>query len=187
MLDINPTVLLTRQDTWRATDGTERELRGEELDVLEMLRKVRDDGKWLEVQNLQAMERRRLLVEVDLVDGVMHNLVEQGMDVTHVNRVLYAGGAVVALRLGLKLGAGKRKQAKDPWWKRRIEKSIVMWRGYLSKVEQIRKGPKVSDKVRAELERKYQLTERGAISVSTFLKNKIQAGSTKIRWQEDKN
>ena len=41
--------------------------------------------------------------------------------------------------------------------------------------------------MRAELERKYQLTERGAISVATFLKNKIQAGSTKIRWHEDKN
>ena len=57
----------------------------------------------------------------------------------------------------------------------------------MSKVEEIRKGRKVGDKVRAELERKYQLTERGAMSVSTFLKNKIQAGSTKIRWHEDKN
>ena len=47
VLDINLTVLLTRQDTWRATDGTERELRGQELVVLEMLRKVRDDGMWM--------------------------------------------------------------------------------------------------------------------------------------------
>ena len=186
-LDINPTVLLTRQDTWRAADGTERELRGEELVVIGMLRKVRDDGKWMEVRNLRAVERKRIMAEVDLVDGVMHNLLVQGMNVTQVNRLLYAGSAVVALRLGLKLGAGKKKQAKDPWWKRRIEKSIVMWRGHLSKVEEIRKGRKVGDKVRAELERKYQLTERGAMSVSTFLKNKIQAGSTKIRWHEDKN
>ena len=32
------------------------------------------------------------------------------------------------------------------------------------------------------MERKYQLTERGVASVSTFLKGKIHAGSTKIRW-----
>ena len=73
-LDINPTVVLTRQDTWRAADGTERELRGEELVVLGMLRKVRDDGKWMEVPNLRAVERKRIMAEVDLVDGVMHNL-----------------------------------------------------------------------------------------------------------------
>ena len=146
--------------------------------MLVMLRKVRDDGKCKEVPNLRAVERKRLMVEVDLVEGVMHNLLVQGMNVTQVNRLLYAGGAVVAMRLGLKLGAGKKRQAKDPWWKRRIEKSIVMWRGHLSKVEEIRKGHKVGEKVRAELERKYQLTERGAMSVSTFLKNKIQAGST---------
>ena len=152
-----------------------------------MLRKVRDNGKCEEVPNLRAVERKRLMAEVDLVEGVMHNLLVQGMNVTQVNRLLYAGGAVVAMRLGLKLGAGKKRQAKDPWWKRRIEKSIVMWRGHLSKVEEIRKGRKVGEKVRAELERKYQLTERGAMSVSTFLKNKIQAGSTKIRWHEDKN
>ena len=56
----------------------------------------------------------------------------------------------------------------------------------MSKVEEIRKGKKVGEKIRNELERKYQLTERGAMTVSTFLKNKIQAGSTKIRWAEDK-
>ena len=57
-----------------------------------------------------------------------------------------------------------------------------MWRKHLSQVEEIRKGKEVGKKVRKELEGKYQLTERGAASVSTFLKNKIQAGSTKIRW-----
>ena len=36
-----------------------------------------------------------------------------------------------------------------------------------------------------ELDRKYQLTERGAFCVSTFLKSKIEAGNTKIRWDED--
>ena len=63
-----------------------------------------------------------------------------------------------------------------------------MWRGHLSKVEEIRKGRKVGEKVRAELERKYQLTERGAMSVSTFLKNKsrlvaIRLGGTRTRME----
>lgn len=186
VLDLDPTVVIGSQDTWKEGDGTERELMGEEVEVLEMMRKVRDDGKWKEVPNLRAVERKKVMAEVELVDGVMHNLLRQGMDCTEVNRLLYAGGAVVALRLGLKLGAGKKKAAKKPWWQRRIESSIEMWRGHLSQVEEVRRGNKVGEKVRAELERKYQLTERGTVSVSAFLKNKIQAGSTKIRWHEDK-
>ena len=81
----------------------------------------------------------------------------------------------------------KKGKVKKPFWQRRIEGSIVRWRQHLNQVEAIRKGNVVGDKVRKELDRKYQLTERGAWCVSTFLKNKIQAGSTKIRWYEDKN
>ena len=158
-----------------------------QYEVLALLRKVRDDGEWKEVPNMRAVDRKKLMKEVELVEGVMHNLLSQGMGVTQVNRLLYAGGAVVALRLGLKLGAGKKGKAKKPMWQRRIEASIVTWRGHLSQVEEIRKGSAVGEKVRKELERKYQLTERGAVCVSTFLKNKIQAGSTKIRWFEEKN
>ena len=183
----NPKLPVERLDTWREGDGTIRTLTDEEKTVVGMLRKVRDDGEWKEVPNLRAVDRKKLMKEVDLVDGVMHNLLWQGMGVTEVNRLLYAGGAVVALRLGMKLGKGKKGKAKKPMWQRRIEASIVRWRGHLSQIEEIRKGKKVREKVRDELERKYQLTERGAMTVSTFLKNKIQAGSTKIRWAEDKN
>ena len=60
----------------------------------------------------------------------MHNLLMQGMNVTQVKRPLYTRGAVVTLCLGVKLGASTNRQAKDPGWKRQIEKSIVMWRGH---------------------------------------------------------
>ena len=49
-------------------------------------------------------------------------------------------------------------------------------------MEEIRKGTEVGWKVRDRLERKYGMVDRGAVAVSTFLKNKIQSGSTKIRW-----
>ena len=173
-------------DTWKENDGATRLLNVEEKEVLRLLREVHDNGEWKEVPNLRAYDRRKVMRQVDLVDGVMHNLLKQKMNVTEVNRLLYAGGAVVALRLGLKLGVGRRAEVKKPWWQRRLENSIEMWRKHLGQVEQIRKGKKVSAKVRSELERKYQLVERGTTSVITFLKNKIQAGSTKIRWFVEK-
>ena len=105
-----------------------------------------------------------------------------------MNRLLYAGGAVVALRMGLKLGAKKRGQgAQKPQWQRRIEASILRWQRHLSQLEEIRKGIDVRQKVRRELDRLYSLTDRGALAVGTFLKNKIMAGATKIRWFEEKN
>ena len=42
------------------------------------------------------------MCEVNLVDGVMRNVISQNMSVTDVNRLLYAGGALVALMLGMK-------------------------------------------------------------------------------------
>ena len=175
-LEVEPT---SEVDTWRDSDGNVRPLTDVENEVLGLLRMVRDDGEWKEVPNLRATDRRKVMKEVELVDGLMHNLISDEMDVTDVNRLLYAGGAVVAMRLGLKVGTGKKAEVK-PWWQRRIERSIEMWRKHLSQVEEIRKGKEVGKKVRKELEGKYQLTERGAASVSTFLKSKIQAGSTKI-------
>ena len=127
-LDIKPSVVIegARVDTWKEEDGSIRDLSTEEKEVLELLRKVRDNGKWEEVPNLRAADKRKVAKEVGLVDGVMHNLLWQGMRVTDVNRLLYAGGAVVALRMGLKLGAKKRGQgAQKPQWQRRIEDSIV--------------------------------------------------------------
>ena len=186
-LDSDPRVeVASERDTWKESEGELRSLTEEESDVLGLLRKMRDGGEWKEVPNLRAVDRRKVMKEVQLVNGVMHNLLSHGMNVTQVNRLLYAGGAVVAMRLGMKMDTGKKMEVKKPWWQRRIERSIEVWRKHLSQVEEIWKGKKVGTKIRKELERKYQLTERGTESVSTFLKNKIKSGSTKIRWFVEK-
>ena len=40
-----------------------------------------------EVSNLRAVERKRVMKVVAVVDGMMHNLVRNGIDVTEVNRL----------------------------------------------------------------------------------------------------
>ena len=135
---------------------------------------------------MRAAERKRVRVEVELVDGVIHNLVRPGMNVSEINRLLYAAGVVVAKRLGMKFGNGKKVEKGKPRWQRRIEGNIERWRKDLARVEEIRRGSKVRDKVRSDLEKRYRMMERGALAVSSFLKNKIHAGSTKIRWYVEK-
>ena len=111
------------------------------------------------------------------------------MDVTKVNSFLYAGTWVVTEELGMiggKVGDGKRKEKKKTHWQRRIEKSIGKWRKNLYKVKELRKSEKLNDEAMEKLDKKYNLLEKGCFSMSTFLKNKIQTGSIKIKHFENK-
>ena len=82
-LDMDPRGGLTKEvDTWKESDGSIRVLVEEEKDVLLLLRKVCNDGKWEQVPNLRAYDRRKVMKEVHLVDGLMHNLIRQDMSVT---------------------------------------------------------------------------------------------------------
>ena len=185
-------VVESNGDTWKAEDGSTRVVNEVEMEVLKVMREVLADEKtadiatWDEVPSLRGVDRRRVKKEVDLVDGLMHNLVRVGMSASEVNTLLYVAGVVVARRLGFKVRSRKRAEFRKPWWQRRIERSIVEWRKDLGRIEEIRKGTNVGEKVLSALERRYRLKDRGALSVITFLKNKIKAGSTKIRWFVEK-
>ena len=116
----------------------------EETKVFRKLKEVFDNGLWEDIPNLKAQDRRKVSKEVILVDGLLHNLIHEGMTVTEVNRLLYTGSYVVADRLGL-IGKDKRKTVKmKPWWQRRLERSIIEWRKDLGRVEEIRKGSQVN-------------------------------------------
>ena len=111
------------------------------------------------------------------------------MDITKVNRFLYAGAWVVTEELGMiggKVGDGNRKEKKKSHWQQRIGKSIGEWRKDLDRVEESRKSGTLNDEAMEKLDKKYNLLEKGCLSVSMFLKNKIQTGSIKIKNFENK-
>ena len=167
-------------------DGDVRQTSDEERVVFFRMKEVFESNEWLDVPSLKAQDRRKVNKEVHLVEGLMHNLVKPGMTVSEVNRLLYAGSFVVADRLGL-IGRrrGKRGDRKKPRWQRRIERSIVEWRKDLGRVEELRKGTMLRKKVMDLLNRRYQIVEKGTVSVCTLLKGKIQSGKLKIRWYLD--
>ena len=86
-----------------------------EKDVLQKMREVFVSEEVVELPNLKALDRRKVMVEVKMVDGLLHNLVREGMSVTEVNRLLYVGAYIVAERLG-KLGKGKKRKEKGKPW-----------------------------------------------------------------------
>ena len=57
--------------------------------------------------------------------------------------LLQAAGIAIEERLGIKQKSEKNRKSKinkDPWWKRRLEKSIKEWRNDLGKLEEVKKG-----------------------------------------------
>ena len=151
--------------------------------VVARLREVMLMKKFIEVPSLKSRDRLEVKAQVKLVNGVIGNLVGECQSISDSNRLLHAASVVVAERLGLlKDRKGSRQKKKDPWWKRRIERSIVQWRKDLSKIEELRRGRwKPSESERKRMDKLYDLTEKGAKDVGAFLKSKVHSGSVKLQ------
>ena len=55
----------------------------------------------------------------------------------------------------------------------------------MSRIEELRKGVTLKPEVMKDLTKKYDIIDKGALSVSTLLKNKIEAGAKKIKFHND--
>ena len=130
-------VVVERLDVWR--DGDEvKQLDDAMKGVVARLREIFAQEELMQVPTLKSRQRVDVNREVNLVNGLMHNVVFNTID--QVNKLLYAGSFVVAERLGLMRKRGKRQEKEDSWWKKRIEGNIGRWQKDLSRVEEVRRG-----------------------------------------------
>ena len=70
-----------------------------------MLKKMREmyvDGESIDIPSLKRRDRRKVMKEVTLVNGLIGNLVGDNMTITDINRLLYVRSYIVCDRLGLK-------------------------------------------------------------------------------------
>ena len=152
-----------------------RQLSEEEKVLMNRLREVYRMEQCASIPSLKSHDRRRVNREVDLVNGLIHNLACEFRSVTDVNRAEWAGAYVVCERLGLLKGKkGKKEEKGKPWWQRRVEGNIERWRSDLAKIEESRrKRWKPTDREWKRMDLQYRLTDRGALGVIAFLKSKI--------------
>lgn len=174
-----------RTVVFKESNGDSREATEEEKEVYEKMKIVYEGEETKEVPSLRAQDRKKVNKEIRVVEGLMSNFVTEGMTVTRVNRLLYTGAFVVAERLGMMRTNGNRDRRVKPKWQRRIEKSIEEWRKDLGRIDELRRGTVLGKAVMDRLNRKYQVVEKGALTVTTMLKRKVQSGSMKIRWYLD--
>ena len=178
-------VILTRLDSV-VVDGAVRQPTLEENTILSRIREVFKGPDTIEIPSLKSKDRRLVMKEVSLVNSLLHNIARCCDNVTGVNRLLYAGSYVVCERLGV-IKKKVELKSKKPWWLRRLDRSLEVWRKDLGRVIEVSRGKRLKQRSVDELERRYQVTVKGTQSVISLLKGKITAASTKIRIYKEAN
>ena len=158
-----------------------------EKKVLERIRCIYKEGKTVAIPSLKAKDKTKVFKEVNIVNGLLHNVDIGEVNVTNVNRLLYAGSYVVCERLGLMKKEKVNGHNPKPWWQKRLEMGIKQWRKDVARIMEIKNGVKLKDRIMKDLEKRYKLSERGLRAVTVFLENKIKAASTKIRTYIESN
>ena len=100
-------------------------------------------------------------------------------DKTQTNDLIYAAATVLTENPGVKTATNENK--KDPWWKRRLEGQIQQLRRDLSRLQQLKEGKMTKTRHREDIQKKYQLREKGVKHVIEELKLGIIAKAAKVR------
>ena len=122
---------------------------------------------------------------VKLVNSVIHNVIINS--ITEMNNLLYAGAYVVAEKVGKNKKTKSNEKQDEPWWKRRIQANIAEWRKDVTRLNEERRSTFEFEKKDLDrMERKYKQSDAGNAQVINLLKEKISAGTTKIRQNEER-
>ena len=108
-------------------------------------------------------------------------------NITEDNELLYAAAFVISENLGKIKKEPKKRNTKEPFWKRRIQNSIKKWRKDLSQLEEVNRGRNLRERDNVRLEKSYKLKEKGARYVCEMLRQKIRAGGVKIKRYDERN
>ena len=87
-----------------------------------------------------------------------------------MNNLLYVGAYMVAEKPEKKKENKSNEKGKEPWWKRKIEANIAVWRKDVSRLNYTFEFEK---KDLDRMEKKYQLRDVRNVQVIDMLKEKI--------------
>ena len=92
----------------------------------------------------------------------------------------------VGKKIGLKACGSKNKKESEPWWKRRIKKSINKVRKHINILERHQRGEIRRKEKYEELERKYNIKKKGIRTVIEELKQQLHAKTAKLKRYEER-
>ena len=92
----------------------------------------------------------------------------------------------VEKKIGLTACRSKNKKESEPWWKRRIKKSINKVRKHINILECHQRGKIRRKEKYEELERKYNIKKKGIRTVIEELKQRLHAKAAKLKRYEER-
>ena len=161
----------------------EMDLTAEERDILDQIRQFMGEGERCDGIALKRVERKRLRTATERANRVIKYI--DTNDITETNSLIVATSVWIAKELGLKKHI-KRVAKQEPWWKRRVEESIIELRKHINifqrqQKEEIRELGKYN-----ELVKKHKVKEKGISKVMEELKQRLQVKAAKLKRYEQR-
>ena len=134
---------------------------------------------------LKHVDRRKLANITARINQIIGDI--RTVNITQTNRVINAVSIYVAKKMGLKPFSNRRKEQKEPWWKRRILNSINMLRKHINILERKRNGERIKKTKADMVEAKYRVKAKGVNVVIEELKQRLKAKSYKVKRYEQRS
>ena len=154
-----------------------RDLKEEQKEIVNEIEKIIEKGEFGGMKPFKNIDQVKLNKITQKVNEVLVCI--ETKNITETNNLVRAVETYVAKEMGLK--EKRKKEKKDPWWKRRIQNDIAKLRKEISIMDRYRKGELKRIYKVIEMEKKYSIRKKGLKVVLEELKQRVKAKASKIK------
>lgn len=163
-------------------------LREEEIEVIEMLRRVAESASKVRLPSLSGVASSKLKDATEKVNRVLGFVRVDSL--SELNDLLYAAAKVVTELVGIKCrevaGGTEEKRANEAGWKRRLDTKLIRLRKDMGRLKEWKRGMLKNEKVQKSLSRRYCVLELGLVVVIEQVRQKIVVVTGKLRRFEER-
>ena len=151
-----------------ATQVDTENLGEEEKTMIQDILDLMKDNSRIELRGFNKIDRCVLAEWSRKINCILKHIRTE--NITDTNILIKAVIVYVGKKIGLKACGSKNKKESEPWWKRRIKKSINKVRKHINILERHQRGEIRRKEKYEELERKYNIKKKGIKTVIEELK-----------------
>ena len=151
----------------------------EEDDIRQKILYLMANPEKIETTALRNTNRRKLRDKAKEINSAAAMI--ETDTITDTNLLILACAHVTREEVGVAM-TKQQQQQKEPYWKRRIRAKIQQDRSDISRLEEMKKGKKLKDKIVNDLKRRHPLLQKKGIKViQEELKQRVTAKAAKIK------
>ena len=167
-----------------ATEVDTENLGEEEKTMIQDILDLMKDNSRIELRGFNKIDRCVLAEWSRKINCILKHIRTE--IITDTNTLIKAVIVYVGEKIGLKAYGSKNKKESEPWWKRRIKKSINKLRKQINILERHHRGEIKRKEKCEELERKYNIKKKGIRTMKEELKQRLRAKPAKLQRYEER-